>query len=206
MSRDVTQLVRDRRVNALAAWCIVVMLAAVSVTSAVQGDLLWAGFAAVVAALALLPPVLLLNRYAMLPWEVLLLAALPVVGRVFATLSVTGNLATYLSVAAIALILAVELQLFTPVRMTPRFAVVFVAITTMAAAGVWAVVRWVVDQFLGTTFILDPTVSEHVIEEALMWEFVASTIAGVGAGVVFAYYVRQQVGTNRVPEEVRPDA
>jgi len=206
MSRDVTQLVRDRRVNALAAWCIVAMLAAVSVTSAIQGDLLWTGFAAAVAALALFPPVLLFNRYAMLPWEILLLASLPVVGRLFATLSMTGNLATYLSVAAIALILAVELQLFTPVRMTPRFAVVFVAIATMAAAGVWAVARWVADQYLGTTFLLDPTVSEHVIEEALMWEFVASTIAGIGAGIVFAYYVRQQIGTNRVPEEVQPDA
>jgi hypothetical protein len=182
------------------------MLASVSVTSAIKGGLLWTGCAAVVIALALLPPVLLFNRYAMLPWEILLLASLPVVGRLFATLSMTGNLATYLSVAAIALILAVELQLFTPVRMTPRFAVVFVAITTMAAAGVWAVVRWVADHFLGTTFVLDPTVSEHVIEEALMWEFVASTIAGVGAGIVFAYYVRQQIGTNRVPEEVRPDA
>ncbi|AUG46906.1 hypothetical protein BVU17_04985 [Haloarcula taiwanensis] len=205
MSRDVARLLRDRRVNALAAWCIVAMLAAVSVTSAVQADLLWAGFAAAVAALALFPPVLLRNRDAMLPWEILLLAASPVVGRLFATLSMTGNLATYLSVAAIALILAVELQLFTPVRMTPRFAVVFVAITTMATAGVWAVVRWVADQFLGTTFILDPTVSEHVIEEAVMWEFVASTIAGIGAGVVFAYYVRRQAGISRVPEEVQSD-
>ncbi|WP_434530528.1 hypothetical protein ACODNH_15475 [Haloarcula sp. NS06] len=205
MSRDVARLLRDKRVNALAAWCIVAMLAAVSVTSAVQADLLWAGFAAAVAALALFPPVLLRNRDAMLPWEILLLAASPVVGRLFATLSMTGNLATYLSVAAIALILAVELQLFTPVRMTPRFAVVFVAITTMATAGAWAVVRWVADQFLGTTFMIDPTVSEHVIEEAVMWEFVASTIAGIGAGVVFAYYVRRQAGTSRLPEEVQPD-
>lgn len=138
----------------------------------------------------------------MLPWEMLLLATLPVVGRAFATVRVTGNLSTYLSVAAIALIIAVELQLFTSVRMTPRFAVVFVGVATMGAAGVWAVVRWTADQLLGTAFILVPTLSEHAIEEALMWEFVASTIAGIGAGVVFAVYVRRQIGTRRTPGEV----
>ena len=35
-----------------------------------------------------------------------------------------------------------------------------------------------------------------------MWEFVASTIAGIGAGVVFAVYVRRQIGTRRTPGEV----
>jgi hypothetical protein len=89
--------------------------------------------------------------------------------------------------------------------MTPGFAVAFVAIATMATAGFWAVARWIVDLTLGTTFILDPALAEHAIEEALMWEFVASTIAGIGAGVVFAVYVRQQVGPERVPEEVRVD-
>ncbi|MDS0276346.1 hypothetical protein NDI85_00820 [Halomicroarcula sp. S1AR25-4] len=205
MSPDVTELLRDRRTNALVSWVVIAILVTVVAGSVLKTQLLWAAFAATVAALALLPPVLLWNRDAMLPWEILFLAALPVVGRLFATVSVTGNLATYLSIAAIALILAVELHVFTPVKMTPRFAVVFVGVTTMAAAGVWAVVRWTADQLLGTTFILDPVLTEHAIERALMWEFVASTIAGVGAGVVFAYYVRQQIGTTRVPEEVQPD-
>jgi len=76
-------------------------------------------------------------------------------------------------------------------------------VTTMATAGVWAVVRWVADITLGTAFVLDPALSEHAIEEALMWEFVASTIAGVGAGVLFAMYVSRQIGTQRAPEAVR---
>ncbi|MFC7250606.1 hypothetical protein ACFQJ5_12255 [Halomicroarcula sp. GCM10025324] len=205
MARDVTDLLRDKRLNALGGWIIVVVLFGVAVTSLVGGNLLWTVFATTVTVLAVLPPVLLVNRYAMLPWEILLLAALPVVGRLFATVPVTGNLASYLSVAAIALIIAVELHVFTPVRMTPRFAVVFVAVATMAAAGGWAVVRWGADIMLGTTFVLDPALTEHEIEEALMWEFVASTIAGLGAGLVFAYYVRRQIGTKRIPREVRPD-
>lgn len=205
MSADVTQLLGEKRVNATLAWLVVVAILAVVGGSLAGGQLLWALFAGTLAAVALLPPVTYRDPDAMLPWEILLLAALPVVGRLFATVPVTGNLATYLSVAAVALIVAVELQLFTTVKMTPQFAVVFVGVATMATAGVWAVVRWASDRTLGTEFILDPSRTEHAIEEALMWEFVASTIAGIGAGVVFAYYVRRQAGTSRVPEEVQPD-
>lgn len=206
MASDFTGLLRDKRTNALVGWAIILVLVGVAVASLVSGNLLWMIFASSVALLAVLPPVLLFNRFAMLPWEILLLASLPVVGRLFATVPVTGNLASYLSVAAIALILAVELHVFTPVRMTPRFAVLFVVVTTMAAAGGWAVLRWGSDNLLGTTFILDPAMTEHAIEEALMWEFVASTIAGVGAGLVFAFYVARRLGINRLPSEVQPES
>ena len=205
MASDFTGLLRDKRTNALVGWVIVLMLVGVAGASLSRGNLLWSVFAATVMTLAVLPPILLFNRYAMLPWEVLLLASLPVVGRLFATVPVTGNLASYLSVAAIALIVAVELHVFTPVRMTPRFAVIFVVVTTMAAAGGWAVLRWGSDSLFATTFILDPALTEHEIEEALMWEFVASTAAGVGAGFVFAYYVARQLGISRLPEEVQPE-
>lgn len=204
MSADVTDLLRDQRINAVLAWLVVLLILAAVAGSVLGGELVWAAFTGALAVLALFPPIAYRNADAMLPWEILLLAALPVVGRLFATVPVTGNLATYLAVAAVALIVAVELQLFTPVKMTPRFAVVFVGVATMATAGVWAVVRWAADLTLGTTLILDPALSDHAIEEAVMWEFVASTVAGVGAGFLFAVYVGRQVGKGRVPEEVQP--
>jgi len=203
MSGDVTGLLRDQRVNAVLSWLIVLGILSTVVGGLLTGELLWAVFTGALAALVLMPPLAYRNADAMLPWEVLLVASLPVVGRLFATVPVTGNVATYLSVAAIALIVAVELQLFTSVKMTPRFAVVFVGVSTMATAGLWAVLRWATDLTLGTTFILVPELSEHAIEEALMWEFVASTVAGVGAGLLFAVYVGRQIGTGRVPEEAR---
>ena len=135
----------------------------------------------------------------------LALAVLPLAGRAFTTVPVTGRFVTYLAVAALALVITVELHVFTPVEMTPGFAVLFVVVATMATAGVWAVVRWVVDVTLGTTFLLDPALSPDAVETRLMWEFVYSTLAGVVGGVVFeAYFRRRGLGRKRLPEAVRP--
>lgn len=196
-------LVDDARTNAVLGWVVVVVLLLVAVVNAMTGRLLWAGFAAVVCALALVVPAGYRTSSVMLPWEVLALASLPLLGRTVARVPVTSDLATYLSVAAVALVVAVELQLFTPVRMTPRFAVGFVVVATLAAAGAWAVARFALDSLLGTTFLLDPALSESAIEESLMLEFVYSTAAGFLAGLLFEGYFRRRRGRETVlPPEV----
>jgi hypothetical protein len=191
---DITGLLGDERVNAVLGWVLVGAILLVTVGSFLEGNIIWAGFAATVALLAVMPSLVFLSARTMLPWEVLLLAGLPILGRVVATFRVSSQVATYLSVAALALIVAVELNAFTSVRMTPTFAVVFVAITTMAAAGVWAVVRWSLDIMFGTAFLFDPGLTEAgaEAERGVMLEFVASTIAGLLAGVVFEFYVRRR--------------
>lgn len=203
MSGDIGRLLRHERSNAVLSWLLIGLLL-VAVGTSVYRDLLWwAAFALAVVVLAVLPPVGLRNWQAMLPWEVTGLAALPVLGRAYATVPVTGQVATYLSVAAIALVVVVELHLFTPVRMTDRFAVAFVVVTTLAMAGLWAVVRWSTDVLFGTTLLLAEDVPESEVEHALMVEFVASTVAGVIAGLIFAFYVRRQVeASERLPAEV----
>jgi len=189
------RIVDDARVNAGLGWTLVGFLALVAVESVLDGDLLWAGFAAFVAALALAPAISYREWTVMLPWEVLALAALPILGRALATLMFTSRVATFLSVAALALIVAVELHAFTSVKMTHWFAVLFVVVATIATAGVWAVVQWLSDVYLGTEFIH----SEH----RLMWDFVAATIVGGMAGVIFEWYFRRFVKVDaRLPEEV----
>ncbi len=199
----VDELFSDQRVNAALAWVVVGALVLIAAWSFLAGDVLWAGFAASVAALALVPPVAYLSARTMLPWEILLLAGLPILGRAVATFRLSNQVATYLSVAALALIVAVELHTFTTVEMSPTFAVVFVAIATMATAGVWAVVRWSLDITLGTTFMFQPGLTEAEVERGVMLEFVASTVAGLLAGVVFEFYVRRRATPDRrVPEEI----
>jgi hypothetical protein len=198
---DVTGLLGDERINAALGWVLVGAILLVAAGSLLEGDIIWAGFAAAVAFLAVIPSLVFLSPRTMLPWEVLLLAGLPILGRAVATFRVSSQIATYLSVAALALIVVVELNAFTSVRMTPTFAVVFVAITTMATAGVWAVVRWGLDILFGTTFLFETGLTEAEVERGVMLEFVASTVAGFLAGVVFEFYVRRRaLPDSRVPE------
>lgn len=189
-------LIADGRTNAAIAWVLVTVIAIIGVSELVTGGFLWATFAATLVALALLPPIAFRSSSVLLPWEVLLLAALPVLGMAIGADRLTGHFAAYLSVAAIALVLAVELQTFTSVRMTSGFAVVFVVVTTMAAAGLWALLRWSAAQTLGIPFTAD--------HDAVMWEFVYSAVAGLGAGVVFELYFRRLArSAQRLPENAR---
>lgn len=188
---DFEQLLTNGRVNAALAWLILAVVAVTAVASAARGDLLWGAFAATVGAIIALPAVAFRNPWAMPPWEIVLLAGLPVVGRSMSQFEVTSDVATYLSIAALALLVAVNLHLFTEVEMNFGFAVLFVVVTTLAAAGVWAVVRWGADVHLGTELLFVPGQTNDEIEHELMLEFVASAVAGLVAGLLFEYYVRR---------------
>ena len=199
-------VVESRRINTALAWLLVCFLVVTAVGQFVEGELQWAGFTAAVAVFAVIPAVALRDPTSMLPWEVLFVAALPIIGRALVAgetvggMTFTGRVTTYLAVAAVALVVAVELDVFTTVRMNHSFAIAFVVVTTMAAAGVWAVVRWASDVLVGTSFLFDGR-PEAVIEEALMWDFVAATVAGVFAGVLFEYYFRRRARLRRrIPE------
>jgi hypothetical protein len=119
----------------------------------------------------------------MLPPEVTAMAVLPGVTRALGPAWIT-EYATYIGVAAVALAVVVELALFTEAEMSPWFADMMVVLTTMAAIGVWAILQFYSDQYLGTEFFgsLD----------ALMWEFIKATGAGVAAAVVFELYFEYQ--------------
>lgn len=194
---ELEDLLGDERVNAVVAWLLVAVVVVVGIEELIVGDFLWAVFAIVVAALAIVPPIAHGSRGVMLPWEVLLMAALPVIGLALGASRLTGHFAAYLAVAAVALVITVELQVFTSVRMTPGFAIVLVVVGTMAAAGLWALTQWAFDIFLGTDLITD--------NDSLMWEFVYSAVAGLGAGIVFEVYFRRSMrAEKRIPEDVVP--
>lgn len=196
MSRTgLDRLVGDARLNAALSWVLVASVLVGAGRSFLRGEFLWAGFAACVAVLACSVPVLAGDVRTTLPWKILVLAALPVLGQTFLAAQV-GEFASYFAVAALALIVAVDLHVFTEVEMSPGFAAGFVVIATMATAGLWALVRWAADLRFETGFLVG--------EEALMWEFVASTAAGIGAGIVFAWYVGRRT-TASGPETDEPE-
>ncbi|ELZ01358.1 hypothetical protein [Natrialba asiatica] len=184
MSRSTLDtLIADGRTNAIASWLLVIAIAGIGLSELLLGEVLWTTFAATLLVLALLPSIAFRSPLVMLPWEVLLLAALPILGMALDAAGLTGHFASYLSVAAIALVLAVELQMFTTVRMTPGFAVIFVVVSTLSAAALWALLRWSIGGLLDTPFT-----GTH---DEIMWEFVYSAVAGLGSGIVFEIYFRR---------------
>lgn len=177
------RLFRNGRTNALISWVFVGVLLVVFVESVIDFDRQWIVFVAVTGAIVLLPPIAYRDWRVMLPWEVLVIALLPILVRgLFA--GEVGTFATYLSVAGLALVVTVELHMFTTVRLTHWFAVAFVVMATMAVVAAWTIVRWNMDNLLGTNFL--------TTNEALMIEWIYVTLAGIVAGILFDSYFRQR--------------
>ncbi|MFC4549209.1 MULTISPECIES: hypothetical protein [Halorussus] len=170
-----------RRTNAVAAWALVAVVAVGVARSAADGDFLWACLGGAAVVVALVPVAAYREPEAMLPWEVVLFAAVPFVGQSFDLLA--RPVATFFVVPALALALAVEFDAFTEVEMSPAFAVSFVFMATMATAGTWAVVQWLSDSLLGTRMLrgLQP----------VMWSMAYATGIGVVAALLFVAYFRR---------------
>jgi len=179
----IARLFRNGRTNALFAWAIVAVLVGVFAESLLDGDLISMAIITGLAAVVLAPAVSARDWRVMLPSELLVLALLPVlVGALFG--GELGIFATYVALAALALVITVELHMFTSLRVTPWFAIVLVVMTTMATAAVWGILRWNADRLLGTNFL--------TTNEALMIEWIYVALAGIAAGVLFEAYFRRR--------------
>lgn len=195
-SAILADLLAANRRNATASWLLIAVAVATWVGGILVTGPLWSVFALMVIVLALLPPIIYRSRYVMLPWEVLAMAALPLIGIALGAQRLSSPLFTYLAIAAIGLIIVVELDSFTSIRMSPGFAIVLVVASTMAAAGAWALLEWY------AAILLDR--SYGMTNDELMIEWLYAALAGFGAGVTFRTYFRRRVSTtDRIPEELR---
>jgi hypothetical protein len=182
------------------SWLLVATLPVAILQNFLHGNPIWTAFLLADLVILVLPAAVLGNPSAILPPEVTALAVLPGISRAFDLVWIT-DYAVYLGVAALALAVVVELALFTEAGMSERFAAGMVVLTTMAAMGVWAVLQYYSDQFLGTELLgsLD----------AMMWEFVRATLAGALAAGLFGLYFQrrdpaERVALDRSSENVDP--
>ncbi|QLK25925.1 hypothetical protein HYG81_17905 [Natrinema zhouii] len=174
---------RNGRTNAVLSWTLVTVLVVVFIESALDVDRQWTVFVAAVGTIVLVPPVSAREWRMMLPWELLVLALLPILTRgLFG--GTVSTFAMYLSIAAIALIVTVELHMLTAMRVTHWFAIALVVMTTLASAAVWTVIRWSLDRTFGTSYLST--------NEALMIEYLWVAAAGLAAGVLFDAYFRRR--------------
>lgn len=192
---DLGGLLTETGPNAIAGWAIVVCLCLTLIVTVVEWALDWSFITALVVAILLVPAFVYRDPRVMPPWELVVIVAVPAVWQGLLGRAFTTDVATYLAVAALALVIAVELHQFTAVRMNHTFAIVLVVLTTLAVAGVWNVLQWLADVILGTSFLLDGR-SQDVINAAVMIEFIYAGVAGIGGGLVFDLHFRSR---NRSP-------
>ena len=182
-----TWFIKDTRVNAMIAWVLAIVLVALAIVSFLNVLLVETVMAAIAAFVAISPAVVFRSWTRTVPWPLLLIASLPLFVATTRP-EFFGEIVTGISVATLAMLVVVALELTTTVRMTPQFAVFFTVIVTLATAGFWAVGSAASATYLGTTFIKTNT--------ELMTVFTATLIAGIVAGVLFWLYFRRQLAAN----------
>lgn len=177
------RLFRSSHANAVLGWLLIGVLLVTFLESVLDVDRGWMAFVAVTGIIVLIPPLAYREWRVMLPWELLVIALLPVLVRgVFG--GTVGAFATYLALAGVALIVTAELHMFTSLRVTHWFAVAFVVLATMATVATWTIFRWHADRLFGTAYLAD--------NETLMMEWLYVVLAGVAAGVLFDGYFKRR--------------
>lgn len=175
--------------NAALGWAVVAILTVLAATHGLDGSYRWFVFTGFAVLIVVAPAVAFRDPLVMPPWELLVLVLIPVADAAILGESPLTTVAVYVAVAAVALVVAVEIHRFTAVRMNHTFAVVLVVLTTLAVAGTWNVAQWVSDVTLGTAYVLDGR-SQDAANRAMMIDFAYAAVAGLLAGVVFDRYFR----------------
>lgn len=174
------RLIRDERQNARIAWVLTTIMAASALESGFTGALLWGGFELVIVTIVAIPALSVRDWTAIVSWPLLAVATFAAgagaAGLPFET-------TVYLAVASLALIVVVELEAFTSVELSRRFAVGFAVLTTMALQALWTVAQFYSDQWLGTEYLRSQT--------ELQWDFVAVTAVALVLGMVFQWYTNR---------------
>ncbi|WP_336343646.1 hypothetical protein [Halalkalicoccus ordinarius] len=183
-------VVHDERMNALIGWMLTGIVALTAVESLLTGAFLWGGVALLVVVVIAVPTVVTGEWTVMVPWPLPLVAAAAMIVR---ALGIYGEIAGYFAIATLALIVVIELDAFTLVEMTRRFAVAFAALMTLAVQGIWTIAQYYSDLWLGTGFL-------HSQRE-LQLDIVIVTGIGIAMGVLFEWYFEkmEHVGSHTSP-------
>lgn len=189
-------LFESGRTNAMLAWLVVAIYLVVLVESVLGMDLAWIAFTGGAILVLLAPALAERSPWVMLPWELVVLASFPVVVRTLEISTLSNTFSMYLSIAALAMLVTSELHVLSDVQVTHWFAVVTVILATLAGAGAWAIVRWLLDDLSDTGYLST--------NEALMQEFLWVLAAGLVAGLLFDVYFRRRAAGLRAELEAMP--
>ncbi|SDK01220.1 hypothetical protein [Natronorubrum texcoconense] len=189
-----TRAFHGQRTNALLSWVAVAIVLAVGGWALLEGLVHETLFAATVVVIALVPAAVLGSKRAALPWEVTVVAVVPLLAATIAPDLWTRQIVLYAGAAALALALTLEIHGLTEVQFERWLAVAFVTMLAAAIAATWATLTWAQDLVAGTSIIAS--------NAEVMWLLIAATAAGLFAGVCFDLYYRGFPGEELVSAPV----
>lgn len=174
---DLVRLGRDERTNAVVCWLLTAVVAVAGLDGVVRAAPLWGGFELLVVSVAALPALVTRDWTATVPWLVMAIAAFAAVAR---AAGASFEPVAYLAIATLALLVVAELEAFTSVELSRRFAIVFAAMTTISLQALWTVAQFYADQWLGTAYLRSQT--------ELQWDFVVVTLVALLLGALLQAY------------------
>ncbi|MXV61957.1 hypothetical protein GS429_07780 [Natronorubrum sp. JWXQ-INN-674] len=194
MSRSPTRSFHGERSNAYLSWTAVVVALLIGGWAVFDGRFHELVFATSLAAIVLLPAIALESERAALPWEISMLALLPLFGAVVVSDPLARQLTLYAGASVLALALTLEVHALTEIRLERFLAAAFVTMLSAGIAAVWATLTWFQDLVAGTSIIAS--------NDEVMLLLIAATAAGPVAGTVFDRYYRQFPGEELVSAPV----
>ncbi|WP_380677066.1 hypothetical protein [Salinigranum sp. GCM10025319] len=193
--RSLGEVIHGEVANAVIGWALTTVVVVASVQRVAAGRLAWGLFWLFAVGTIALPAAVYRDWTVIVPWP-LPFSAVAAIALRSADLHV--DIAGYVAITAVALVVVVELDRFTRVDMSRRFTVGFAVLTTMAMQAVWTVIQFVSDRLLDTAFLST--------QAELQWDIVYVTLVAVVMGAVFVSYL-DRVAPSRsadrpfVPEE-----
>ncbi|MES3160716.1 MAG: hypothetical protein PPP55_03990 [Halorubrum sp.] len=187
-----SHFLQSRRNTAL-SWLFVTVLLATAVWGVAFDRFEAVLFSVVAVAVIAAPVVKFRDPSVIAPWYFVGLVALPVLWESLVPVPLVTNIVSSLAVATLGLLVVVELDRFTRLRLVPWFAVSLTVLLTLALSGLLNILRWSSDVVFETTFLLDGR-SGDAVNAAVMIEFIYATVAGVLAGGLFYLYFRRTAG------------
>jgi hypothetical protein len=183
---------RGERVNAAIGWTVAGIVLVAAAVSFVTNAPIWGGFSLSFLAVIVLPAVVARDWTALVPW-------LPFAVGAIAVATGIGGLdpgaAGSVALASLAVSIVVELDVFTLIRLSRRFAVAFAVLTTLALEAVWIIVQFFSDQWLGTGYLRTQT--------ELQADIVIVTVVGfVMGGLFYSFLARfEPIGVVNEPSK-----
>jgi hypothetical protein len=197
----IAQAVRSPRriLEAELSWVSSLALFFATVYLVIKLDVIWAAFGVSALCLLVLPIIATRDVFKALPWEMAVILVAPVFLHISSAWDPAEGaprwwndlaaIAFSLSFATVGFLLTVELQLYTDVRMNRPFAVFFVFMFTVAAAGFWKV-----SEYVGGLVTGDPIVGGNA---DVMTFFLWTLAGGLLMGVVYDLYIKAMSDSRR---------